>query len=171
MEKENEQNLPPDFIIANKMVYHPAELICKNVTKELESQEYGALTLEMNRWHVKFRVAKITPRKIGQFVTLWKRIDKGPILPFDMTDAVDFFIISVRQGENFGQFIFPKKILQEKDIVSINGKGGKRAIRVYPPWDQTNNAQAKKSQAWQLKYFSPISPGEIDREAMQRLLV
>jgi hypothetical protein len=171
MKKESEQHLPPDFTLANEMVYHPAELMCKNVTQELESQEYGALTFDLNQWHVKFRVAKITPRKVGQFVTLWKRIGKGPILPFDITDSVDFFIISVRQEENFGQIIFPQKILQEKGVISTQGKGGKRAIRVYPPWDQANNAQASKSQTWQLKYFFQISPGEIDREAMQRLLV
>jgi hypothetical protein len=37
---------------------------------EAESAEYGAYTFELNDLSVRFRVAKITPTKIGQFVTL-----------------------------------------------------------------------------------------------------
>ncbi|MFQ6421766.1 MULTISPECIES: MepB family protein [unclassified Bacillus (in: firmicutes)] len=33
---------------------------------------------------------------------------------------------------------------------------GKRAIRVYPPWDKTTSRQAQKTQAWQLEYFLEI---------------
>ena len=37
--------------------------------------------------------------------------------------------------------------------MSRNGRGGKRAIRVYPPWDTTISQQARKTQKWQLEYF------------------
>lgn len=40
--------------------------------------------------------------------------------------------------------------------MSKNGEGGKRAIRVYPPWDKTINQQAQKTQKWQLEYFLGI---------------
>lgn len=34
-----------------------------------------------------------------------------------------------------GLFIFPKEALIKHGIFSVKSKGGKRAIRVYPPWD------------------------------------
>ncbi len=131
--------------------------------QEAESQEYGACEFELNNHRIKFRVAKITPTKIGQFVTLWKRIENGPIVPFDMADPVDLFVVCVRKGQQFGQFVFPKNVLHEKGFVSKDGKGGKRAMRVYPPWDMADSPQAKKTQTWQLKYFFEIQPA-IDAE-------
>ena len=149
-------NTYPDLFEAQKRAYEPSGLTCKNVTKEKESQEYGACTFEMNNHHILFRVGKITPTKIGQFVTLWKRIGNGPIMPYDMADSIDFFVVSVRDAHYFGQFVFPKAVLHEKGVVSENGKGGKRAIRIYPPWGIPDNQQAKKTQAWQLRYFFEI---------------
>ena len=142
------------------------------MVKEKESEEYGAFTFEMNNQRICFRVAKTTPTKTGQFVTLWKRIGKGPILPFDMADTIDLFIVSVRSAKHFGQFVFPKEILCEKGIVSKNGKGGKRAIRVYPAWDIADNNQAKKTQAWQLKYFFEIQPSDrVDVARIKKLFL
>jgi hypothetical protein len=153
----NMQNtIHADFHTAQQTVYEPSGFTCSNVVKEAESEEYGACEFEMNDLRIKFRVAKITPTKIGQFVTLWKRIGNGPIMPHDLNDAVDFFVVSVRHVNHLGQFVFPKTILHRQGIVSRDGKGGKRAIRVYPPWDITQSPQAKKTQRWQLKYFLEI---------------
>jgi hypothetical protein len=105
---------------------------------------------------VRFRVAKITPTKIGQFVTLWKRSGNSPIQPYDLSDPLDFFVVSTRKGNCFGSFVFPKSVLHVQGVISKHGKGGKRAIRVYPPWDKTTSKQAEKTQAWQLKYFLEI---------------
>jgi hypothetical protein len=88
-----------------------------------------------NNSHIRFAIGKITPKKVGQFVTLYKRINNGPIEPYDMEDGVEFFIIRVQKDETSGHFIFPKSILYENNIVSKNGIGGKLGIRVYPPWD------------------------------------
>ena len=126
----------------------------------------------MNTLAVRFRVAKITPTKVGQFVTLWERSKAGPIQPYDLSDSVDFFVISAREGDNFGQFVFPKAVLCDHDIVSENGQGGKRAIRVYPPWDKPMSRQAQKTQDWQLNYFLEIPANRpIDRERVQMLYV
>nr|WP_255255562.1 MepB family protein [Bacillus cereus] len=57
------------------------------------------------------RIAKITPTKVGQFVLLWKRIGHRPIQPYDILDPVDLFVISTRDENNFGQFVFLKAIL------------------------------------------------------------
>ncbi|MCL4380618.1 MepB family protein [Candidatus Dependentiae bacterium] len=160
----------PDLIIAYGFAYKPSGLIPKNFVLEKESQKYAACELEMNNRPIRFRVAKITPTKIGQFVTLWKRIGDGPILPYDMADSVDLFVVSVRSVEHFGQFIFPKTILYEKGFISKDRKGGKRAMRVYPPWDITDSKQAQKTQAWQLLYFIDIpSNGTVDIDRIKKL--
>lgn len=120
--------------------------------KEPESAEYGACTFEMDGQSVKFRVAKITPKKVGQFVTLWKRA--GKIIPCDVADPFDLYIVHVRSGENVGQFVFPKAALEKQGILSTGGVGGKLAMRIYPPWDVAVNKQAKSTQKWQLEYFT-----------------
>lgn len=159
----------PDLLTAQKVAYEPTGFIIEKIRQEAESQEYAACSFEMNNKNVTFRVAKITHTKVGQFVTLWKRIGDSPIMPYDMADVVDFFIVSVRSGEHFGQFVFPKDVLNEKGFVSKDGIGGKRAMRVYPPWDATESAQAQKTQAWQIKYFFEIQP-TLDTKKMKQLL-
>ena len=145
-----------DLLATQSLVYIPCGFDYSSPLIEEESSEYGACTFTLNSLSIRFRVAKITPIKIGQFVTLWKRIGKSPIQPFDLSDPIDFFVISVKQENFLGQFVFPKLMLYEKGTVSKNGKGGKRAIRVYPPWDNVISSQAKKTQKWQLEYFLEI---------------
>lgn len=138
-------------------VYRPAGLkITATPQCEPESAEYGAARLGLNGQVVAFRVAKTTPTKIGQFVTIWKRPQPGDeIAPLDVTDDVDFVVVSVHDSHNLGQFVFPRKLLAAKGVMSRNGKGGKRAIRVYPPWTQPVAKAAIKTQEWQLKsYFA-----------------
>jgi hypothetical protein len=143
----------PDLILAQKYLYTPCNLPCTSVTAEAESADYGAYTFQMNKLNVQYRVAKITPTKTGQFVTLWKRSKEGPIQPFHISDPVDLFIVNTKNTDHFGQFIFPKSVLYERGVLSDNLKEGKRAFRVYPPWDHPTNNQARKTQQWQLKYF------------------
>lgn len=137
-------------------VYDPLMFQYSQPITERESAEYGACDFELNGLSIKFRVAKTTPTKTGQFVTLWKRIEKGPIQPCDSADSIDLVVINTRKGECFGQFIIPKSVLCQKDIFSIDSIGGKRAIRVYPPWDITESRQAQKTQKWQTAYFLEI---------------
>ena len=157
-----------DFLISQELAYEPLGLTSSNLVQEAESQEYGACSFDLGQKHIKFRVAKITPTKVGQFVTFWKRMGHGPIMPYDMNDPFDFLIVSVRNGTSLGQFIFPKDVLLQKGVLSKDGQGGKRAMRVYPAWDITESIQAKKTQAWQLAYFAELSPS-LDQEKIRKL--
>jgi hypothetical protein len=163
------ETIHSDLLDAKNFVYDCCEYDCSPPLREAESAEYGAYSFELNGLSVRFRAAKITPTKTGQFVTLWKRIGKGPIAPFEVSDRVDFFVVSVRNGNRFGQFVFPKRVLCERGVVSTEGKEGKRAMRVYPPWDVTVSKQAQKTQQWQLGFFLEIPFDEsvdIDRSKM-----
>ncbi|MDR3550495.1 MAG: MepB family protein [Candidatus Babeliales bacterium] len=135
----------PDLLSAQELAFKPMRLTYTKLIQDAQSQEYGACSFEMNQKTIKFRVAKITPTKIGQFVTFWKRIGSGPIMPYDMSDSFDLLVISVRNAKHFGQFVFPKSVLWQKGLVSKDQNGGKRAMRIYPPWDITDSPQAKKN--------------------------
>jgi hypothetical protein len=145
-----------DLKTAKEMVYDQCNLVITNPKLNTESFEYGACSFELDGKKIQHRVSKITPTKNGQFVTIWRRNQDGIIEPFDINDKIDFTIITARSGENLGQFIFPKRVLADKGIITQNGKSGKRGIRVYPPWDKPESKQAEKTQNWQLHYFLTI---------------
>ncbi|PVX46659.1 hypothetical protein C8C85_2525 [Flavobacterium sp. 103] len=149
------ESIPKDLILIQKILFDNCNFEINQPILEAESREYGACTFTLNNLNIRFRTSKITPTKTGQFVTLWKRINQGPIQPFDSTDPIDLFIVSTRKDNHLGIFIFPKSILINKEIVT-DKKEGKRAIRVYPPWDITTSKQAQKTQKWQLDYFLEI---------------
>lgn len=137
---------------------------------EAESAEYGACEFKIDNLAIKFRAAKITPTKIGQFVTFWKRKDKGPIQPFGSTDKFDLLIVSVRSGKYLGQFIFPKDALIKHGVLSTKTKEGKRALRVYPPWDKTTSPQAQRTQKWQTEFFLDFTEGKLDKVRAKMLI-
>jgi len=164
-------SIPEDLHISIRKVFEPAGFTCHHVEAEVESSAYCAYTFQLNELFILYRHAKITPTKSGQFVTLWKRINDGPIQPFDLSDQVDFIIISSRFDKRFGIFIFPKMVLLEQGVLSGGKKPGKRAIRVYPPWDLLSSAQAIKTQGWQLPFFLEIpADAAIDLNRIKNLL-
>lgn len=149
-----------DFKFIKKHLFDECGFEITNFKKDKESEEYFAYSFQIQDRFVQYRQAKITPTKVGQFVTIWKRNHPGePIQPYDSKDNVDLVIVTVRSHERLGQFVFPKETLIQRGVFSINGTGGKRAIRVYPAWDKTESTQARKSQEWQLGYFFEITQG------------
>jgi hypothetical protein len=134
----------PDLLLIEKLVYNPLGLVLQNLKIEEESVEYGAAEFIIDNQSIKFRSGKITPTKIGQFVTFWKRIGNGPIQPYDVNDPFDLLVVSVRSEQHFGHFVFPKMVLCEKGIVSTSQKEGKRAMRIYPPWIKLKMHKRKK---------------------------
>ncbi len=175
MGRENYMIDIPHLLESKKLIFDPCNFKYTDPVPELESREYGAceftLNANKNKFFVKFRTAKITPTKVGQFVVIWKRIGRGPIQPFDQSDQIDFVIVCVNDKNYLGQFIFPQSKLVKQNIFSKNNNGGKRAIRVYPPWVKTESTQAKKTQTWQLEFFLDLSNvKKIDLDRAKKLL-
>lgn len=122
---------------------------------DIEAKEYSGCEYNFNGSKFIQRTAKITPKKIGQFVTLWKRDKESrQTAPFHVEDNIDYVVIICLKNESYGRFLFPKKILIEKGILSSSTKEGKRGFRVYPNWDTPTNKQAIQTQRWQQQYFS-----------------
>lgn len=130
-----------------------------DILLDKESEDYGALSCRIGEKRCLFRQAKTTPKKIGQFVTIWKRAHShAEIAPFDCGDEVDFVIVAVHDAvahdvSNQGFFVFDKKTLVKKRIFTEGDKEGKRAFRIYAPWVNPNSKQAINTQRWQSNYF------------------
>lgn len=138
-------------------IYDPCGLEIKDYQNEEESQEYEACRFTLNGKLVISRSAKITPKKVGQFATFWKRQVSGPIEPFHEQDAFDFYVVNAQTKSRFGQFVFPKTILISKGILSTDQNNGKRAFRVYPSWDNVHSKHAMRTQKWQCRYFYEVN--------------
>jgi len=134
-------------------IYNPPQFHLSEFLLEKEGKTYYACQFKLNQFNIICRKAKTTPKKIGQFVTFWKRNNQGVTVPFSDNDPVDFYIIFVNNTNRLGQFIIPKSTLLTKGIISTKNKEGKRGFRVYPPWDTPTNKQAITTQKWQLKYY------------------
>ncbi|SEC99472.1 hypothetical protein SAMN04490185_2521 [Pseudomonas frederiksbergensis] len=161
-----------DLIAAIEQIYKPAGMrLTDEAWREEESAEYGACRFSLNGQVIVFRVAKTTPTKMGQFVTLWKRpTPTSEIAPLDSSDGVAFVVVSVADETHRGQFVFDREILAAKGVMSIDGEGGKRAIRVYPPWSRPVAKRAVRTQQWQMKYFLALDQsGHADPVQVRRL--
>ncbi len=157
--------------VLNELIFKSCNLKITDLKPETESQEYAAHRFNLNDKKIIFRVAKITPTKTGQFVSIWKRNEHGITAPFHLNDDFDYLMIATKTPTNFGVFMFPKSILHENKILSDEQRDGKRGIRIYPTWDETTNKQAQKTQLWQTEYFLDLSDlNQIDLNRVQDLL-
>lgn len=165
--------LPHDLLLAMRTLYRLARVATTRAPRrEQESREYGACRLDLDGVAVVFRVAKTTPTKVGQFVTVWKRPrPSDEITPLDSRDGVDVLIVSVADASQRGQFVFDQQALLEYGVMSRDGQGGKRAIRVYPPWSKPVAKDAIRTQRWQLRYFVALTPQEAGAAARLRELL
>ena len=163
--------LHPDVVVVLRVLGGLA-LACSPAIVEVDNVEYGAAIAEIGRSPVRFRVGKLTPTKVGLFVTVWRRSLSGSTEPLPAEECIDVLVVCVREESRFGAFAFPKAALVQHGVVSVGGAGGKRGFRVYPPWSATTNRQAKKSQQWQCDYFFEMADGSaIDAQRAIRLFV
>lgn len=142
----------------------------KALKREAESEEYGAARFEFLGKKCLFRQAKTTPKKVGQFVTIWKRAHPGAaIAPFDVRDAVDLVVVAAHDADQHGYFVFEKRLLVKKRVFCAGDKAGKRAMRVYAPWVKPTSKQAIRTQAWQVERFValPVQEGAIFQDVAQ----
>ncbi|TGM01097.1 MepB protein [Leptospira barantonii] len=146
------KELPAILSEVNLLFSKNCNLEIENYRIEKESEDYNAASFTLNDKQVVFRLAKITPKKIGMFVTLWKRNKNGITAPYHKKDRVDLIIIEVRKLNRVAHFVFNKEILIEKGIFTSN-KEGKRGFRIYPTWESPSSKQAHASQVWQSRYF------------------
>jgi hypothetical protein len=147
-----------ELIPIQSSVFTKLGLPISHLHADLECEEYLGYNFQLNQFFIKFRKAKITPKKIGQFVTLWKRNPESrQTEPFEIADHFDFYIILAALNDKSGFFFFPKNILAQKQILTTSSKEGKRGFRVYPDWDIPENKQAEKTKEWQKKFFINFS--------------
>jgi hypothetical protein len=139
-------------------IYRPLGYFLENSILDVESEQYlGAVFLLQNK-RVCFRKAKITPKKIGQFVATWTRAQDGQTRPYNVSDGVDILVIHAEAYDKSGQFVFSKEVCVKYGFFSTADQEGKRGFRVYPPWDMPTNTQAQRTQDWQLQHFLSLSP-------------
>ncbi|MEQ8470304.1 MAG: MepB family protein [Marinoscillum sp.] len=148
-------------------IYEEFGFDLKNYQQESESKAYHACSFDLNGVPVISRKAKITPTKSGQFVTFWKRNANGPITPYEASDSFALLLVNVENGNQVGQFVFPKSELIKRGIISTPDREGKRAFRIYPPWSAVSSRQANASQKWQTRYFIDLSTG-LNKELLKK---
>ncbi len=138
----------------NDNFYEPNHLVIKAIQEEPQNSDYGAGIFQLNSKSVRFRVAKTTPNKIGQFVSFWEKDSAYKNQAFSYEKATDLLVINTfSNNDRFGQFVFPKEVLVQQKILKTATTKGKMAIRVYPIWDTPTSKQAIETQKWQLEYF------------------
>ena len=139
----------------NENFYAPNHLTIKDTQEENQNSDYGAGIFQLNTKSVRFRVAKITPTKIGQFVAFWEKDLDNKNQAFSYGNAPDLLVINTFTNDDryYGQFVFPKEVLVKQNILKTDTVKGKMAIRVYPSWDTPTSKQAIATQKWQLPYF------------------
>lgn len=128
------------------------------------AKAYEAADFKLENKNVKFRKAKLTPKKNGQFVTLWKRNTVGISIPYNTKDEFDCSLIVTADKQHLGFFLFPKQVLAEHAFISSPLKEGKRGFRIYPEWVIPESRQAEKTKKWQVDYFINMNK---DNESMQ----
>lgn len=163
----------------------PLGLEVTSVEPEPDNAEYGAVLVRTSGSGsgvgdaagpvVRVRRGKVTPTKVGLFVTHWRRSDDGTTGPYDEHDEADVLLVTVAEPQTSessthpsrGVFVLDREALLAHGILARDSVGSKRGFRVYPPWSETAPGQATRTQRWQLDYFVPlpVTPTEASRAA------
>ncbi|WP_047392494.1 MepB family protein [Exiguobacterium sp. s168] len=142
------------FTYINEQLYMPCQLTPHAIYEEVQNATYGAGRFCFGETSIRFRVAKVTPTKLGQFVVIWEKDEQNQNQPFSEDTATDLLVVNTFTDSNrFGQFVFPKIVLKQHNIFKTGTIKGKMAMRVYPSWDNPTSKQAIATQKWQLEYF------------------
>lgn len=142
------------FAYINEQLYMPCRLTPHAICEEVQNAAYGAGRFCFGETSIRFRVAKATPTKLGQFVVIWEKDQQGKNQSFSEETAMDLLVVNTFTDLNrFSQFVFPKEVLKQHKILQTGTIKGKMAIRVYLIWDKLTSEQAIATQKRQLYYF------------------
>lgn len=149
----------PQYLV--DILFVPCGFSIVNVVHDGLSKKYAGSGFYLGDQRVIFRIANLTPNKIGNFVALWKKAvgesGRAENTPYAVNE-LDFCIIYVEKQHQRGVFVFPNWVLAENGILSSNVKTvGKIGFRMYPEWDIPTSNIAQKTQSWQLPYFINLS--------------
>jgi 8-oxo-dGTP pyrophosphatase MutT (NUDIX family) len=152
-------------------VYEAAGIhLTGQLAPESEGGGAGACRGHLGNRAVAFRIARTTPKKLGQFVILWRRGEDGSTVPLDSGDGVDHVVVVVTGAAGRGHFIFSRDVLAKHGVMSVGGRGGKRAFRVYPPWSEPVAPGAIRAYRWQQPYFLTVTDeGLADPQSVRAL--
>lgn len=150
-----------ELALIRHTIFDRLELHITDLTKEAECEEYAGYNFKFGPFSIKFRKARITPKKTGQFVTLWKRNPQTKETePFTSADTFDFLIIFTEDKYQQDFFFFSRNTLVQHKILTASSQTGKRGFRVYAAWDTPGNKQAEKTGIWQKKSFINFSDSD-----------
>ena len=125
-----------------------------SVAPEEQNSDYESGLVVLSGQHWRLRTARVTPRKAGGFVAVWRRSEQGATEPFEADeDVTGLAVFVVEEDHRRGVFWFTAAHLRELGITSSRGHPGKRGFRVYPPWCTGLNRQASRTQAAQAPAF------------------
>lgn len=102
------------FTYINEQLYMPCRLTPHAICEEVQNTAYGAGRFCFGETSIRFRVAKATPTKLGQFVVIWEKDQQGKNQSFLEKTAMDLLVVNTFTDSNrFGQFVFPKEVLKK----------------------------------------------------------
>ncbi|MFD2829695.1 MepB family protein [Corticicoccus populi] len=156
------------ILLTKQLLKNMNELELTDLALENQNRPYEGASFWVNNIHFRSRMAKLTPKKPGYFVTLWEKGSDGKNQPFKYEECPDKIIISIIDGNLNGQFIFNKDILLEKGVLRSEDTEGKMAVRVYPSWISDLNPSASKTKEWQNEYFVDLTD-ECPQERIKEL--
>lgn len=128
-----------------------------DVTAEEQGSDYQAGRMEIDGELWRIRTARVTPRKPGAFVAVWRRNPHGKTEPFSSPYTCAGPMVFVEDDGRLGVFTFPDKALGQLGIYSSAQSAGKRGFRLYPAWSTGLNAQAARTQVEQAAFFEELT--------------
>lgn len=117
------------------------------------NSDYDGFNFKYNDKIIKVRTAKKTPKKSGYFTVIWIKDKNMKNCPYSENDLFDYLAVVINNQDQKGLFLFPKKVLIDKGILSSSKHKGKMGFRVYTPWDTCLNTTARRTYSWQVNYF------------------
>ena len=88
----------------------------KEIIWEDQNKNYLGCIVKLDEQIHRVRVAKITPKKIGQFVAIWQKDEHNVNQAFSFDDSPEYLSIFVFDGDKKGVFIFPKETMKNKGV-------------------------------------------------------